>query len=121
VRHTLPPDGYRFLTAEQMLTERLHAAGLPIVYADFAPPSSGISVVKAIVPGLEVETMTYRRIGRRNVERLLARQSPLVGLGGPAWLDPLALERAMGRLYALYREPGRHTIGFLNKHAAGGG
>jgi ribosomal protein S12 methylthiotransferase accessory factor len=92
------------------------------------------------VPGLEVETMTYHRIGKRNVARLLARQSPIVGvgdapsgakrillspaaeaeLGGAAWLDPQAVDQAMGDLYALYREPGRHVIGILDeqgKHA----
>jgi ribosomal protein S12 methylthiotransferase accessory factor len=99
-----------------------------------------VSVLKAIVPGLEVETMTYHRIGRRNVERLLERKSPIVGigtpptgarhivlrdkdeqkLGGHAWLDPTALDHTVAQLYALYREPGRHVIGFLAEREAGG-
>lgn len=118
-----------------LLTERLNAEGLEILYVPFASPDRGITVLRAIVPGLEVETMTYRRIGRRNVQRLLQRQSPIVGvgaappralpialrpadeaaLGGPAWLDPHELDRAVGPLYALYREPSRHVIGFLGE------
>jgi len=34
-------------------------------------------------------------------------------LGGDAWLDPAAIERAVGKLYALYREPNGHTVGKL--------
>ena len=85
------------------------------------------------MPGLEVETMTYNRIGGRNLRRLLARQSPVAGVGNApagalpvrlterdsdlvgAWLDPHAISDAMGPLYALYREPGRHVLGFLEE------
>ena len=78
--------------------------------------------------------MTYRRIGARNLRRLLGRGSPIVGQGqppegalpillaerdeaelGPAWMNPAEVERAMGPLYALYREPGRHVIGLLDE------
>jgi YcaO-like protein with predicted kinase domain len=52
--------------------------------------SDSACAVKAIVPGLEVETMSYGRIGRRGVERLLERAGDpddpaagLVGLGDP--------------------------------------
>jgi ribosomal protein S12 methylthiotransferase accessory factor len=31
-------------------------------------------------------------------------------LGGPAWLDVAAVQRAVGALYPLYREPGHHTV-----------
>lgn len=86
---------------------------------------------KVVVPGLEVETMSYGRIGARGVERLLARGSDLVGLGdpprpgaqpvaltaegrerlgGPAWLDRAAVDRTVGELYPLYREPSRHAL-----------
>ena len=123
---------------------KLHAAGFEVLYLDFSPrtprgPSwaaaafepadAGISVVKAIVPGLEVETMSYGRIGERNVRRLRAMGSALVGLdaappgarpivladaayerlGGRPWLDWQAVLRAVGPLYPLYREPGRHS------------
>ena len=117
-----------------LLTERLGAEGLEILYADFTPPGSPAAVLKAIVPGLEVETMTYNRIGGRNLRRLLAQQSPIVGIGDApggalpirlterdadlegAWLDPAAINTALGPLYALYREPGRHVLGFLGEH-----
>ena len=39
--------------------------------------------MKAIVPGLEVETMSYHRIGARGVRKLLSRGSPLVAMGPP--------------------------------------
>jgi len=64
------------------------------------------------------------------LRRLLDRGSDLVGLGapttadqlpvvltpeatervgGPAWLDRAAVERTVGELYPLYREPTRHA------------
>ena len=116
-----------------LLTERLGAAGLEVLYVDFTPPGSPATILKAIVPGLEVETMTYYRIGGRNLRRLLARRSPIAGVGAKppdalpirltkrdadlagAWLDPAAISDAMGPLYALYREPGRHVLGFLEE------
>lgn len=118
-------------TRLDLLQSRLAADGLDIFYVDFTPDGSSVTVLKAIAPGLEVETMTYQRIGGRNLRRLLERGSPLIGRGarpvgalpillrsadeaalGPAWLDPAALDAAMGDLYAMYREPGRHVIGF---------
>jgi ribosomal protein S12 methylthiotransferase accessory factor len=94
-------------------------------------PSVGDAVAaKVLVPGLEVETMSYGRIGERGVRRLLDRGEPLVAvgadpggwarvhltadaedrLGGPAWFDRAGADRRVGALYALYREPGRHTV-----------
>lgn len=95
-----------------------------------APDGRTVTVVKAIVPGLEVETLSYLRIGERVLRRLLDRGSPLVGLGpaggtrlpirltgeatarvgGPAWLDAAAVEAVVGPLYPLYREPTRHAV-----------
>ena len=116
-----------------LLTERLSADGLDILYVDFTPPGSPATVLKAIVPGLEVETMTYNRIGGRSLRRLLAQASPVAGVGDKpagalevrltekdadlagAWLDPAAIDRTLGLLYALYREPGRHVIGLLEE------
>ncbi len=122
------------------LSDRLSAEGSEVVYIDFTPPGAAFRVVKAVCPRLEVETMSYGRIGRRNLERLLRRAendpefSGLVGvgdtrpegaldvyltaqdeaeLGGKAWLDPAAIDRAVGALYALYREPNGHTVGKL--------
>ncbi|WP_433799215.1 YcaO-like family protein [Actinomycetospora sp. CA-084318] len=105
--------------------------------------SDGACAVKVIVPGLEVETMSYGRIGRRGVDRLLDRAADphdpafgLVGLGDPphpgaapvllpddeaarlgdergsdrAWLDRNRVDRVVGDLYPLYREPTRHAV-----------
>lgn len=116
-----------------LLTERLTAEKLNILYVDFTPPGSPTTILRAIVPGLEVETMTYNRIGGRNLRRLLAQGSPIAGVGdappsalavcltdkdsdlAEAWLDPAAIDRSLGPLYALYREPGRHVIGLLEE------
>ncbi len=110
------------------VTGRLYAAGFDILVADFSD-ANGVHAVKVIVPGLEVETLSYGRIGERNVRRLLSQPEGLAGvgpapggarrvlltpeaeerLGGPAWLDWAGVERTVGPLYALYREPGRHA------------
>lgn len=107
-----------------LLHERLSAEGLEIFYADFSPTEGDVKVVKVVVPGLEVETMTYERIGVRNFNRLFNRNSPIVGQGrnaeakpillpdkAEAWFDSAEKERTVGRLYPLYREPGRHVVG----------
>lgn len=116
----------------------LERAGFEALFVDLSVPGGGVHAVKMIVPGLEVETMSYRRIGERNLRRLLARQAAdpgfpaLVGLGeapagtlpialtaaarqrlgGPAWLDPARLAALMENLYVLYREPSRHVTAF---------
>lgn len=105
-------------------------AGMEILYFDFSPRGAGaVHVVKVFVPGLEVETMSYHRIGERGVRKLLERDSPLVGfgaapagaepvrvtrdaqdrLGGAPWLDVGEIDRIVGRLYPLYREPEVHS------------
>ena len=128
---TRPEDGESALL--DLLAERLGAEGYGILYVDLSPhDGSGARAVKALVPGLEVETMSYGRIGARNLRRLFDRDSDLVGLGappkdrpragrillpereieklgGPAWFDYGAAEKTVGRLYPLYREPGRHV------------
>lgn len=91
---------------------------------------TGVYAAKVVVPGLEVETMSYGRVGERGVRRLLdLGRDDLVRvgaatpggsrvhlaaaaeerLGGPAWLDLAAVARVVGPLYPLYREPGRHA------------
>ncbi len=121
------------------LDERLRAEESEVLFIDFTPPGAPFSVVKTCCPRLEVETMSYHRIGRRNFERLARRAADdptcagLVGvgtpppgalnvhltpadeaaIGGPAWLDPDAIARKVGPLYALYREPNGHTVGKL--------
>ena len=115
------------------LNRRLSTEGFEVLYVDVSPPNDlGVRAAKVVVPGLEVETMSYGRIGARNVRRLLQRDLGLVGiggppkdrphahrvrltekqeadLGGPAWFDYAAADRVVGRLYPLYREPGRHV------------
>ncbi len=112
------------------LARRFAEHGMEILYLDWSPPGAqDVHVVKAIVPGLEVETMSYHRIGERGVRKLMERGSPLVGigapppgaapvrlpagaaerLGGPAWLDVAEVDRIVGRLYPLYREPEVHS------------
>ncbi len=108
---------------------QLTAAGMDVLVADLSTPGSGVCMVKMIVPGLEVETMSYHRIGERNVARLLGRTPEFAGLGDPpagasrvpltaeargrlgadAWLDGPALDALMRDLYVLYREPSRHV------------
>jgi thiazole/oxazole-forming peptide maturase SagD family component len=108
------------------VTDRLHRAGLDVLVLDLS--GDGVHAVKAVVPGLEVETMSYGRIGERGVARARSLDLPFVTvgddpggwdrvhltaaaeerLGGPAWLDRAGREAAVGALYPLYREPGRH-------------
>ena len=113
--------------------------GTEILYADLsAGAPDGVYVARAIVPGMEGETMSYGRIGRHNLERLLERQKTdervgkLVGFGDDekpetaapiyltekdaldfpnAWLDRAAVERQIGDFYALYREPESFAVG----------
>ncbi len=112
------------------LHRRLAAAGMAVLVLDWSPPGHPcVHVVKVVVPGLEVETMSYHRIGERGVAKLLARGSPLVGfgagpagaravrlppgaaerLGGEPWLDVAEVDRVVGGLYPLYREPEAHS------------
>jgi ribosomal protein S12 methylthiotransferase accessory factor len=110
------------------VVDGLHARGFDVLV--HLQPSAGDAVAaKVVVPGCEVETMSYGRIGERGVRRLLERDDPLVAvgadpggwgrvhltaeaqerLGGPAWFDREGARRRVGALYPLYREPGRHV------------
>ncbi len=112
--------------------DRLLEAGFDVLYVDCSPHGGGVGVVKAIVPGLEVETMSYYRIGERNTRKLIERDHPLIKFGQesetlrPVRLTPEALERfggqplfdvalaerIVGRHYPLYREPESHHAPF---------
>ena len=122
----------------RLTVTRLEQAGFDVLFVDLPLPGTGVYAVKMIVPGLEVETMSYRRIGERNIRRLLARQAAeadfptLVGfgdgpvevlpipltdlarlrLGGKVWLDHCRMAELMRDLYVLYREPSRHVTIF---------
>jgi ribosomal protein S12 methylthiotransferase accessory factor len=92
----------------------------------------GVSVAKVVVPGLEVETLSYGRIGEANSRDLLGTDLDLVRLqdrasvthpdrivltpdaeerlGGPVWYSYAVAARLVGPLYPLYREPARHSV-----------
>jgi ribosomal protein S12 methylthiotransferase accessory factor len=120
------------------VTDRLAAEGLDVLVRDLATVDggpdgengSGVAAAKVVVPGLEVETVAYARLGERNLRRLLdAGRDDLVRVGdqpagwarvhlteaaqervgGPAWLDRAALDRVPGLFFPLYREPARHA------------
>ena len=131
------PDDPAALVAH--VAGRYADAGVDVFAVDLSPPDADVAVVKTIAPGMEVETLTYGRIGPRNLRRLLDRiaagdpivHPDLVGigappaeaqpvplspdgeaaLGGPAWVHLDLLEEALGPLYAMYREPAEHVVG----------
>lgn len=114
---------------------KLEAAGFDVLYIDGSPPGGAFAVAKVIVPGLEVETMSYSRIGERNTRKLLERDSPLIRFGEPSetrlpirltpeaadrlapltggsapLFDTAEAEHIVGPLYPLYREPEAHHV-----------
>ena len=133
---TTPADGSR--DAGRIARQRVEAAGLDVLAVDFTPPGSPVRCVKVIAPGLEVETMSYGRIGERNTRKLVERGDPLIRFGTPsATLKPVRLtpealarfggqplfdtalaERIVGPLYPLYREPEAHHVAAAQAMAA---
>lgn len=120
-------------TAGRIAIDRLQAAGFDVLYVAMSPPGSAVTAVKVFVPRLEVETMSYYRIGERNVAKLLARDHPLIRHGKPTkTLRPVRLTEAavarlggepplfdtaladaiVGPLYPLYREPEAHHVAY---------
>ena len=117
----------------ELVLERLREEGLQDVYVvELQPPGAAMKCVKVIVPGMEVETMTYHRIAQRNFDRLREAGSDLVGAGAPAsknqhaipgleqpgWFDVDAATAALGPLYAMYREPGFHALANFHAHCS---
>jgi YcaO-like protein with predicted kinase domain len=127
------PTGTGEISTADLVAGRLREGGLDPLYVDLSPPGGEVRVVRAIVPGLEVETASYGRIGARNLGRMLNRDDDLVGTDAPPadarpillpeeqreefgpqpWLDVEALNRKVGRLYPLYREPSRHVAALV--------
>jgi YcaO-like protein with predicted kinase domain len=92
----------------------------------------GVVAAKVVVTGLEVEILSYGRIGELGVQDALAGDLDLVRvqpeptgthvhrvaltpeaeerLGGPAWYSYDVASRIIGPLYPLYREPPRHSV-----------
>ena len=124
-------------TRGRLARERLEAMGFDVLYVDCSPRDRAVGVVKVIVPGLAVETMSDYRIGERNARKLIERGSPLIVFGEesdtrrPVRLSPEATERLadvtrgraplfdtveadriVGPLYPLYREPEAHHVAF---------
>jgi ribosomal protein S12 methylthiotransferase accessory factor len=91
-----------------------------------------VQVAKVLVTGLEVETLSYGRIGELGAADLLGTDLDLVRhgdgpteshpdrvvltpeaeerLGGPVWYSYATAERIVGARYPLYREPPRHLV-----------
>lgn len=91
-----------------------------------------VRVAKVLVTGLEVETLSYGRIGELGAADLLETDLDLVRradgpseshpdrvvltadaeerLGGPVWYSYATAERIVGDRYPLYREPPRHLV-----------
>ena len=108
--------------------EKVAAAGFDILYVDMTPDGCPVAAVKLIVPGMEVETMSYYRIGERGVVKLREVDSPLVTfahenegqrpvrltpeaverLGGQPYFDTRRADEIVGPLYPVYREPEAH-------------
>ncbi|TNM60676.1 hypothetical protein FHN55_18040 [Streptomyces sp. NP160] len=113
----------------ELLLGRLEGFDVLVVASDEGDGGpGGVRSAKVVVPGLEVETLSYGRIGERVARRLLEREDPLVTrapgpgrlpvrltaaaterLGGPVWWDADRAAAALGPLYPLYREPRRHA------------
>ena len=99
--------------AGRIARERVEASDIDVLCIDFTPPGAPVSVVKVVAPGLEVETMSYGRIGERNTRKLIER-------GNPA--DPL--RHAFGHVEAGAAHAGRHRSlrrPAAVRHGAGGG
>jgi YcaO-like protein with predicted kinase domain len=105
--------------------------GFEVLWTAFGDPAAPAVAGKAFVPGLEVESLSYARVGPRNLARLRALGVPFAGLGAPpagaaalplmeghpaAWLDVGAMDASVGELYALYREPGRHVAALAREN-----
>ena len=120
------------------LHQRLAAEGLDILWVDCSPPGTPVRVVKTVVPGLESETMSYRRLGWRGVRRLRERADPLLldgprdgalrvllrpedeaRVGGPAWFDAALADRMVAGLYPMYRESGPFSAQLLLQRQRG--
>ena len=111
------------------VVRRFDAEGLPVYWIPYLQ-TDHCAACKAIVPEMEVETVTYYRVGRRNLDRLTKRGFDFVGYGEPpagasrvllpdgqpAWLDRQKLDKIMDPLYCLYREPEIHAVALL-EHA----
>lgn len=129
---SLPAQGEALRDPEARLADvagRLASEGMAVWSFDASPGRDGPRIRKAVVPGLEGETMSYHRIGERGAARLIERDAGLVArepgegrarirltagaeerLGGPVWLDVARVDAIVGTAYPLYREPSSHAV-----------
>ncbi len=121
------PDGVR----EQLLAAlAVDGVGHDVLVA--RSRVDGVVAAKVVVTGLEVETLSYGRIGELGVRDALSGDLDLVRvqpapsgthtaqvvltpaaeerLGGPAWYSYAVADELLGPRYPLYREPPRHSV-----------
>lgn len=131
LRGSSPDVDWVALTA--LVVDRLAGAGLDdVLVVDASPDVADLHAVKVVVPGLEVETLSYGRIGERNAARLLQRLDAgdeqvrgLLGRGsvGPATgrsggVDPIPPDAAGVRLSAAATERLGGPLWFSRARAA---
>lgn len=95
-----------------------------VLVVTLTEPDDPVTVVKAIVPGLEAEVLSHHRMGTPAVEQLRARAPHAVFDGREApgahwtqttdgvWIDERWLDGVARDFLPLYREPGRHDFAF---------
>ncbi|GAA3569762.1 hypothetical protein GCM10022197_27650 [Microlunatus spumicola] len=143
LRALTAPDRSRRVTRAEIEVpgaERTAGDPLPRLLADLADHDvlaattrvGEVHVAKVLVTGLEVETLSYGRIGELGAADLLGTDLDLVRrgdgpterhpdrvvltpdaeerLGGPVWYSYATAERIVGARYPLYREPSRHLV-----------
>jgi len=124
------PDGAERTTGDPLPRLLADLAGHDVLAA--TTRVGEVHVAKVLVTGLEVETLSYGRIGELGAADLLGTDLDLVRtgdgpteshpdrvvltpeaeerLGGPVWYSYAAAERLVGARYPLYREPPRHLV-----------
>lgn len=120
------------------LVNKLSLQNIPVFYFDASPiEDNSPKVIRVIAPGLEGETMSYWRVGKRGAKRLLHNQSSILSqkqpqsqhllipmhqaaideLGGPVYFKVSDWEKVVYDHYPLYREPSAHSVQkYLNQN-----
>ncbi|MCY1136555.1 YcaO-like family protein [Actinoplanes sp. Pm04-4] len=130
LRDLTAPDESRTVAYTDIAVETPALEGHDVLVA--RKEVDGLVAVKVVVAGLEVETLSYGRIGELGVREALAGDLGLVRvqdkpsgthtarvlltpeaeerLGGPVWYSFARADEIVGPLYPLYREPPRHSV-----------
>lgn len=131
-------DNVNFKQNLNFLISKLSTHNIPVYYFDASPiEDNSPKVVRVIAPGLEGETMSYWRVGKRGAKRLLLNHSSIISqkqpqsqhlmipmhqadcdeLGGPVYFKVPDWERVVYGHYPLYREPSAHSVQkYLNQN-----